>query len=278
MERVTLHSCGSRFRTVALVVALLGGTAGAAWAQDDVASAREHFARGTRAYDLGQYEEAIKEYQAAYRAKDDPAILFNIGQAYRGAGDAQSAIESYRSYLRKVPGAPNRPEVEERIVELRRVVEHQRKPSPTPASAPPTAPTVVVIQQPREAAPAMVATRGPNADELRAARRKRIAGLVVGGIGVVALGLGGAFDGIAMSANQHIVSRDGWSTGEQSKRDDFQNGAIGAYAFGGTALLTGVVLYLVGHHEAHSQYPMNQSTAAPAHRPLYGKLLTVGAF
>ena len=38
-------------------------------------SARDHYVKGTRAYELGLYDEAIAEYMAAYKLKDDPALL-----------------------------------------------------------------------------------------------------------------------------------------------------------------------------------------------------------
>ena len=34
-----------------------------------------------------RFAEAAEEYEAAYQAKDDPALLFNLGQAYRLAGN-----------------------------------------------------------------------------------------------------------------------------------------------------------------------------------------------
>jgi tetratricopeptide (TPR) repeat protein len=94
---------------------------------DDVKAARDHYRKGTRLFDLGHYKEAVEEYEEAYRAKDDPALLFNIGQAYRLAGDTENAIRVYKAYLRRVPGAPNRREVEARISELGRVQEQHRR-------------------------------------------------------------------------------------------------------------------------------------------------------
>src|SRR5437879_13770949 len=47
--------------------------------------AMEHFRKGTRAYDLGRFLEAANEYEKAYEAKETPALLYNLGQAYRGA-------------------------------------------------------------------------------------------------------------------------------------------------------------------------------------------------
>jgi tetratricopeptide (TPR) repeat protein len=92
---------------------------------EDAKQAKEHFERGTTAYDLQRYAEAAREYELAYEAKNDPALLFNIGQAYRFAGDYAKAIGAFKSYLRRVPKLSNRAEVE-------------AAPTAPPASTPPS--------------------------------------------------------------------------------------------------------------------------------------------
>src|SRR5256885_6575022 len=78
--------------------------AGRAAHAEDVAAAKMHYERGTALYDLQRYLEAAKEYEAAFEAKNDPALLFNIAQAYRFGGDYAKAIAAFRSFLRRVPG------------------------------------------------------------------------------------------------------------------------------------------------------------------------------
>jgi tetratricopeptide (TPR) repeat protein len=111
---------------------------------DDVVGARAHFDKGSSLYDIGKYIEAAHEYEQAYTLKADPALLFNIGQAYRQANESAAALRVYRSYLRRVPNAPNRAEVERHIVALQRLTDEQQR----VASSPPTS-TI----QPTEAAP-----------------------------------------------------------------------------------------------------------------------------
>jgi tetratricopeptide (TPR) repeat protein len=103
-----------------LVAALLLLVSTVARAEDDREAARRHFDAGSKLYDLGKFREAAGEYEEAYKAKSDPALLFNIGQAYRGAGEAQPAITAYRSFLRKLPDTPNRAEVEGHITRLQK--------------------------------------------------------------------------------------------------------------------------------------------------------------
>ena len=82
---------------------------------DNKAAAKEHWSRGTSFYDLGRYDQAITEFEAAYQLKDDPAFLFNLAQAYRMAGKHERAVHFYKTYLRYVPKAPNRADIEEKI-------------------------------------------------------------------------------------------------------------------------------------------------------------------
>jgi tetratricopeptide (TPR) repeat protein len=82
---------------------------------------------GTRTFDLGAYDEAIAWYDGAYRIWDDPALLYNLGQANRLAGHAAEALRIYKVYLHKKPDAPNRAEVELKIAELQKLVDQQTR-------------------------------------------------------------------------------------------------------------------------------------------------------
>jgi hypothetical protein len=82
------------------------------------ATSREHFNQGTRHYDLGHYQEALGEFEAAYMGVPDPAFLFNIAQCHRKMGHDKEAVGFYKSYLHNAPNAPNRADVQKRIQEL----------------------------------------------------------------------------------------------------------------------------------------------------------------
>jgi hypothetical protein len=114
-------------KTLWVSLILLVAGAGVAHARDDVQAAREHFIKGKRLYDLGRFADAAKEYEAAYEEKDDPALLFNIGQAHRLAGHAKASLLAYKAFLRNVPSAPNQVEVEARIRELQVIVDQQTR-------------------------------------------------------------------------------------------------------------------------------------------------------
>ena len=99
----------------ALVIAVFFVLSAGAARGADHESARDHYMKGTRAYELGLYDEAVAEYMAAYKIKDDPALLFNLAQAHRLANHPAEALRFYRTYLAKVPTAANRTEVEAKM-------------------------------------------------------------------------------------------------------------------------------------------------------------------
>src|SRR5258706_9710451 len=141
-----------------MVLIVLGALSGGAGAndEDDLVTARLHFKKGNKAYDLGRYLEAAREYEAAYDAKDDPALLFNIAQAYRLGADNPNAVRAYKAFLRRMPRSPNRTEVEARIVEVQHIIDqqaHAKESAPEGTLAPSTRPPDKAEPVPAAAAP-----------------------------------------------------------------------------------------------------------------------------
>jgi hypothetical protein len=99
---------------------------------DTKSAAREHYLNGERKFDIGKYEEAAAEFEAAYELVGDPVILYNIGKAHQLAQNSERALFFYRTYLRKVEGAPNRAEVQGRINDLQKVLEQSKRASSVP--------------------------------------------------------------------------------------------------------------------------------------------------
>ena len=67
-------------------------------AQDD--AARELFRRGAEAYGAERYAEALEAFEASYRHREVPVVLFNLAQTLRALDRPAEAIEAYRRYLR----------------------------------------------------------------------------------------------------------------------------------------------------------------------------------
>src|SRR5262245_30454652 len=97
--------------TVASLLALaLLAPAGPAFAQKPAArpgrAATVHAEKGQRYYDLQRYDDAIREFEAAYEAGGDASVLYNLAQSHRLAGHTADAIRFYELYLNRVPDAP----------------------------------------------------------------------------------------------------------------------------------------------------------------------------
>jgi tetratricopeptide (TPR) repeat protein len=111
--------------------------------------------KATAEYNLGQYLEAAKDYEVAYRDTLDANLLFNVAQAYRLAGETDKAIIAYRSYLRSNPPSDQRALAESKLREL----EEKRGVSAGPLSAsapvvPAATSTPTVVSPPAATTPA----------------------------------------------------------------------------------------------------------------------------
>ena len=84
----------------------------------DTKAARKHFQRGEKLFNLGKFDDALGEYEAAYERKPLPGFLYNIAQCHRNLGNYKQAVFGYRNYLRQVPDAGNRDAVLDLIDEL----------------------------------------------------------------------------------------------------------------------------------------------------------------
>ena len=112
-----------RFLLVLIVTILV---ARVAHAEDPATrSAKRHFDRGQKLFNLGKFDEALDEYQKAYDASPLPDFLYNIGQCHRNLGDYEQAIFSFKRFLQLDPDAPNREKVEIIIDELEDKLERQ---------------------------------------------------------------------------------------------------------------------------------------------------------
>ncbi|RKH78102.1 tetratricopeptide repeat protein [Corallococcus sp. AB045] len=134
--RSLIRSRRSEPKALSLALALALGTPfpvvaaeATATAVDD--QAREKFSEGNLAYDLGEFDRALKAFSEAYRIKPLPAFLFNIAQCHRQLNNPSRASFFYRRYLSLSQGEPaNADVVRELVAEMdakARVQEEQRR-------------------------------------------------------------------------------------------------------------------------------------------------------
>jgi tetratricopeptide (TPR) repeat protein len=99
-----------RILCAVLLALLVTGPAGAA--EPAISSeAKRHVAAGNAFYESGQYEDAVKEFELAYRLSNRPALLFNIARAEAKLGHDENAIAFLKRYLEERPDAPDAPSV-----------------------------------------------------------------------------------------------------------------------------------------------------------------------
>jgi tetratricopeptide (TPR) repeat protein len=249
-----------------LVIAITAAAASTAVA-DERTSAREHYLNGKKAFELGQFEEAISEYAAAYRLKDDPALLYNLGQAHRLAGHAAEALHFYKVYLNRLPNAPNRDEVVTKIAELEKLVEQQKKAANLePNHATPLTPSGPIEgqkapgTQPEAQAPAQAPAAPPPPPQPSWSERHpggvmKVAGIVVGAVGVALLGTGIGYGVKAKNAGDALTNLNKnmgtFDPGLQSDGKNFQVIEGVTLGIGAAALAAGAALVVVGQLKAH---------------------------
>lgn len=105
------------------------------------AEARALFEAGFAAYEAGRYSDALGHFERAYERSGRAGLLFNVGQCHDRLREDERAIEAFERYLRELPNAENRIQVEARIRALREGIARRSEPAPEPQV--PTEPVVV---------------------------------------------------------------------------------------------------------------------------------------
>jgi tetratricopeptide (TPR) repeat protein len=242
---------------VVLLVVLFGGGGAAAQTQSltpaQKQEMRQQYEKATRAYDIKKYSEAIEGYQRIYEIGGDPAMLFNIAQAYRLNGQSEEALRFYRRYLQRSPNARNRDDVERKIGDLERALDERRKAAAAAAAPaivpPPVAPTA-------EPAPPAASVPGPGGEGAGAiavedsGRGKRIAGVVLLSVGAAALVTAGITGLLAKRKGDELsdLSRQmgAFDPDVESSGKRLDKVAIISAIAGGAAAVAGAVLLAIG--------------------------------
>jgi tetratricopeptide (TPR) repeat protein len=238
----------------------------------DLARAKQLYQSAEAAMQDGRFDDAIRDYGAAYQASEDPALLYKLGRAHERAGRCDTALAYYGRYLRA--GAPSPPFVattRARIVECggdpTKLGAPEAEPAPPAPAAHPAGPAPAP-STPEPEAPPPIAT--PN-------NRQKAAWLVAGsGIALAALGgilayaasssesdirdlyigFGGAkvtFDSATRRRYQDLVDQG----------HNYEHLSWGAFGLAGAAAVGTVVLFVTGREPAHSRIaPIVTTTTA----------------
>jgi tetratricopeptide (TPR) repeat protein len=215
-------------RTALALCLVLGASNARAQAPSPSDPGDAAYAEGRRYYDLRDWDLAIERFKEAYRLRSDAASLFNIAQSYRLEGDCTNAVAFYKTYKRNFPEAANLALVDEHLSKLEPCAPPPpTRPTPAPASAP-------IIQR-----------------DAGSGRGLRLAGLVTGGIGAIALGTGAYFGLVSRTSASDVESGSAITNGvfdpDVERRGERAELVAKILLIGGGATLAGgVVMYLLG--------------------------------
>lgn len=188
---MTSARCARLPLLLALLLPLLAPRLGHA---EDREAFKTHYRRAKVLFNSAQYDKAIPEFQAAYEADPRPILLFNLAQASRLGGHPREAQALYERFLRLQPETELRAEIEGYLAETKAQLEPA--PRPVEPAPPPLAPAPAPALTPAPVpAPAPVVAPPPRPVATPAPRRARplgVAGWVLAGAGVLALGAGAA--------------------------------------------------------------------------------------
>jgi tetratricopeptide (TPR) repeat protein len=93
---------------------------------EDLKEAQVHFEAGTKAYELGDYAQAINEYKLSYAAASLPSTLYALGQAFRARGELEAALHFYQQYVARSPKGKYLAAAEQHMQKLEQLIEQKR--------------------------------------------------------------------------------------------------------------------------------------------------------
>jgi tetratricopeptide (TPR) repeat protein len=202
----------------ALVSLIAAARPAHAWPIDDAKAA---FAAGKAAFERGDYETALQQFERANSIAPAPSLSYNIGATYERLGRWADAAAAFDRYLEQA-GAPQSDDEKQFQDNLRARADADRKRAPSaPAAAPTAAPLPPPVMAPPPtnyyppqpyAAPYYVPPPPPSREErlakFKAQRGRAIALVVIGGV-LTVTGLGVLLDGVL---NPHQESFSSFQT------------------------------------------------------------------
>ena len=220
----------------------------------------------------GDHQAAIELYLQAYQIAPLAILLSNIGSEFQQENKPVEALKYFCWYLKDDPTGANVTYATANVKSLQmqlghetddkdvcKPVEKKAEPAvapPPPVTEPPPGPTT----PPTSGTPLGNGTHGSEPSDTNPRfSNMQLAGLVVGGAGVVAFGIG-TYYGIAgwqlsNKISDHSMTTK-WETNigsEESEGSSDNNKQIGFMVVGGVAAGAGVVMYLLGRNKSEDK-------------------------
>jgi hypothetical protein len=203
-----------------------------------------------RACAAGDYRKGVEILADLYVRTDDTTFIFNQARCYEQCHQWVSAIDRFREFVRKTkdisPEATA--EAESHIADCKRYQAEEEAKSaspPVPSLSPVAALPAEVPPSSSATAEANTIITSPPPGEHDAGGAMRATGLVVAGVGVATLAAAVALN---LKANQLASDTNKTqSPSTESSQKSYKMGALICYGTGAAALVTGGVLYWLGH-------------------------------
>jgi len=198
--------------------------------------ARTHFEAAQTHFETGSYEDAIREFEAAYRLSGRSALLYNVYLCQERLGNLEAAIDYLARYLEADPETSNASALRLRLEKLRaRAAAAAKRDEPVE--------TPVVTAEP-VARPADLPAQPGNAY-----RPAMIAALTIGGVGLASFG---AFALLSARQDAELEDTCGNACSDRQVKALRTNALMAdiSLGIGVTGLAVGGVLWWVGRQRA----------------------------
>jgi tetratricopeptide (TPR) repeat protein len=206
--------------------------------------ARTHFEAAQSHFETGSYEDAIREFEAAYRLSGRVALLYNVYLCHERLGNLEAAIDYLARYLEADPETSNAAALRSRLEKLRAraaVAHEQREPeTPEPLVARPE-PTPLPVDE------------GPQPGNRY--KPAVIASLTIGGLGLASFG---AFALLTGREDARLAATCGDACSDEEVATLRRDGLLAdmSLGIGAAGLLVGGVLWWLGRPPALTVAPV----------------------
>jgi len=218
-----------------------------AFADPDKAAGASEAQVGQKLYEDNQFKEAAGHFAHAYELDPQPAYLFDAAQAYRFAKDCTNAAKFYRKFVEVAKQAQNLDKVKRYITDMDECATVQPA-APQPVQSR-VEPPPQQQQPPPQPPPQDVPANDPGAT-------KRHLGFALGGVGLLATGIGIYFTSKVFSDYECQTMSCPKSQIDQANKDGpkHEKYEVIAYSVGGAAIVGGIVLYVLGKSAAPTEH------------------------
>lgn len=221
---------------------------GARGADTAKARAADLVNNATAAYRNGDFQQAVNLLKQAYELDPQPVLLFNLGRAYEGLGDIDSAIDALSQYIAADPKAGDRGAIEQRIGTLKRQRDER-----------------IALQAQRDAEKKRADEEARAAQARQSApppRQRSVVPWILVGVGVAGLGTGTVFGLLSRSKHDHAtkLSTDQvTAVHDQDTAKTFATVSTASFVAGGVLTAVGVTWWIVTREPSTSP-PAKAST------------------